>query len=434
MKRLLFVIMAIWVGTSPALAVNPLFGYGFIGGEFFPTEDALVSSWNDVDYACHFSDPASLQNVITQVANRGNKVLVELSSMFQNRTPTCDLNGPWGDFNLFFFRMSPLVSTLNANKISLSAIFLFDEPDISHGGPSNATLQSAVDYLHVNVPGVPVFVNWFTASNNARVPNADWYSTTKGANPASLSGLGKPMFLWWFNNESSPSADTISNRWTGMLNYYYRTLSPSVPPIMSLGWCCDSIENFNGPWNDNSTELDALLMHLGSLRHAGGGITRPGHIHLSADWWLFRLNPGTGQFEYTKKGLFPTHLPFPIGTPRGRSSSWPAVTLEGSNIRIVVRANDSNLYEAFVTTSGSWTKWIRLNSGQVSPDPFRFNGVTCAARTAKTERLCGKPDLFRFNGVTWLGVRGSRQCGLGATARDRLLDEPGWCCEFAPPI
>ena len=44
---------------------------------------------------------------------------------------------------------------------------------------------------------------------------------------------------------------------------------------------------------------------------------------------------------------------------------------------------------------------------EVSPDPFRFNGVTCAARTAKTERLCGKPDLFRFNGVTWLGVRGS---------------------------
>jgi hypothetical protein len=405
MKRLLFVLMAIGMSTSPALAVNPLFRYGFLGGTFSPTEDARVSSWNDIHYACHFSDSVRLQNLITQIAQRGNKVLVELSSMFQNHTPTCGLNGPWGDFPLFSSRIRPLVSTLNANKISLSAIILFDEPDTAHGGPSPATLQAAVDYLHVHVPGVPVFVNWFTASNNVRVPNADWYSTTKGAKPSSLSGFGKPMFLWWFNNEASPSADTISNRWTGILNYYYRTLSPSVPPIMALGWCCDSIENFNGPWNDNSTELDALLMHLGSLRHAGSGITRPGHIHLSDDWWLFRVNAGTGQCEYTKKGLFPTYRPFPIGTPSGSSSNWPMVTLEGNNIRIVVRANDSNFYETFVTTSGSWTKWIRLNSGPVSRDLF-FNGVTCTARTAQAERLCGRPDLFRFNGVTWLGVRG----------------------------
>ncbi len=237
----------------------PPFGYGFLGGDFFPNEDAAVSTWNDIHYACHFQTAPELQRAMDEV-DANNKVIVELSRTWQDRPPTCDLKGPWGKASVFLSRVTPLVATLERNRNRLFALWVFDEPDVRHKGPRSAELRAAVDYLHQAIPGVPVFVNWFTARNNTKVPNADWYSTTKGAKVSALSGLGKPMFLWWFNNEARPSATKIRTRWDKFVQYH---VAQRQPPIISLAWCCDSIENPSSPATDNSPELNALLAQIG---------------------------------------------------------------------------------------------------------------------------------------------------------------------------
>ncbi len=239
--------------------VRPPFGYGFLGGDFFPNEDAAISTWNDIHYACHFSTATELQRAIDEV-DSANQVLVELSRAWQDRQPTCDLKGPWGRANVFISRVTPLLATLKGNRSRLFALWVFDEPDVRHGGPRSADLRAAVDYLHQSLPGVPVFVNWFTARNNTRVANADWYSTTKGKSVSALAKMGKPMFLWWFNNEARPSVTKIRTRWDNFVRYH---LAQRQPPIASLGWCCDSIENPSSPATDNSPELNMLLAQIG---------------------------------------------------------------------------------------------------------------------------------------------------------------------------
>ena len=124
--------------------------------------------------------------------------------------------------------MAPLIATLNANRDRLFALWLFDEPDSNHDGPESAEFITAIDYLHEQVPGVPTFVNWFSPGRNQRVPNADWYSTTKGEDPADLARFGKPMFLWWFDNNANPALPTVNLRWERMIGQYYTTDGPPI--------------------------------------------------------------------------------------------------------------------------------------------------------------------------------------------------------------
>lgn len=235
----------------------PPFGYGFLGGHFSANEDAAISTWNDIHYGCHFADAPELEAAIRQV-EAANKVLVDLGRAWQSRPPDCNLKGPWGKASHFASRVEPLLPTLKAHQDRLFALWLFDEPDVGHGGPASSELRAAVDFLHATLPGVPVFVNWFSPGNNAKVPNADWTSTTKGAGASSLEKFGKPMFLWWFNNESRPSAGAIRSRWDAFVRYHRAGIPP---PIASLGWCCDGV--LSGSNNDNSRELNDLLADIG---------------------------------------------------------------------------------------------------------------------------------------------------------------------------
>jgi len=176
-------ILTLWflfsLSITCAMAALAPFDYGFLGGDFFPNEDAAVSTWNDIHFACHFGDAQNLQRAIDAVSAE-NRILIDLSRAWQARTPTCDLNGPWGEAALFEERMNLLIALLNANRRRILALWVFDEPDGEHGGPRDADLQTAVDYLHTAVPGLPVFVNWFEPKRNVRIPNVDWHSTTKG--------------------------------------------------------------------------------------------------------------------------------------------------------------------------------------------------------------------------------------------------------------
>jgi hypothetical protein len=147
---------------------------------------------------------------------------------------------------------------MNANRSRLFAIKLFDEPDVPHGGPRPKQLIAAIDYLHAAIPGVPVFINWFKAKNNTKVPNADWHSTTKGARIISLARYGKPMFLWWSHNKRNPSVSAVMDRWDDFVMYYD---TDNDPPIAALGWCCDSIEN--SVYNDNNSALNDFLAAVG---------------------------------------------------------------------------------------------------------------------------------------------------------------------------
>lgn len=148
-------------------AAEPPFGYGFLGGDFHPAEDAAISTWNDVHFGCHFSDAQSLSALQEGLDAIGaNKVLIDLGRASSQRPPDCKIAGPCGDLELFKSRVDPLLPVLAASKDRLLALWIFDEPDVSHGGPSAGQLSAAVDYLHEALPGVPVFVNWFRASNN----------------------------------------------------------------------------------------------------------------------------------------------------------------------------------------------------------------------------------------------------------------------------
>jgi hypothetical protein len=209
------------------------FGFGFLGGDFSANEAWAFSTWNDIHYTCHFQNAEQLASAINDI-DISNTVIVELTAAWQNHMPTCDRKGPWGDVALFKDRVAPLLAVLNQHKERLEALWLFDEPDIV-GGPSDDALYEAVAFLHQEVPGIPVFINWFDAKKNTRIGNVDWHSTTKGGKVKALAHLGKPMFLWWFNNDKNPSDRTIEARWEAIVAYY---LTDNNPPIVSLGWCC----------------------------------------------------------------------------------------------------------------------------------------------------------------------------------------------------
>lgn len=376
---LIAALLVMFVIAGQAVASHSPYGYGFLGGDFFPDEDSSLSTWNDIHFACHFTDAEDLQAAIDEI-DPENQVLIDLGRAWQARIPSCDLEGPWGDVSLFISRVEPLLSTLNANQERLLALWIFDEPDAAHGGPTDTDLQAAVDYLHEQVPEVPVFVNWFAPENNPRIPNADWYATTQGGDPSALSGFGKPMFLWWFNNEADPNPAVVNKNWQDMVSYYYRT---NPPVITSLGWCCDSLENFND--NDNSTELDALLANLGRLRRDTGTVSRAPYAHRQdGSWYLFRREPD-GTLSYTDDATFPDYNPFPIG---GSSPFYPAISTKlgvgGTWIRILRAGEDNGIYLAWIAPDDTWIDWVML-PGQTD----------------------AKPDVLRFRAVTWQAIRGT---------------------------
>ncbi len=375
---LLALVCLVAVLVTSTSTAHAFFDYGFLGGDFSPNEDAALSTWNDIHFVCHFADALTLQKAIDSVSS-GNRVLVDLSRVWQARTPTCDLNGPWGDVSLFQERLRPLIATLNANRSRLLALWLFDEPDGNHGGPRDRDLQAAVDYLHTAIPGLPVFVNWFEANNNVRIANVDWHSTTKGRTPSALSGLGKPMFLWWFNNDGDPHPAVTNERWNSLVGYVYQT---APPPITAVGWCCDSIENRRNPNNMNSTELRAFVANVGQLRKDTGTVMRaPYARRLEGGWYLFRRE-NNGTLSYTNAFIAPDYFPLPIG---GVSPFFPAVSREvhadGTWIRVLGVAQDRRLYVTRVTPEDQWLPWAEVPGPRVgaSPDMTRFQAVTWQA-------------------------------------------------------
>lgn len=251
-------LLLLFASLARAGEPAPPFGYGFSGGAFYPNEDAAISTWNDIHYGCHFVDKESLQVAIDEI-DSSNGVLIVLHGAWSEDAFSCRGAKPWGDADLFIDRISPLLDTLFINRSRLFAIKLFDEPDVPHGGPQSSQLIVVVDYLHEVVPDVPVFINWFKAKNNLKVPNVDWHSTTKGKRVASLARYGKPMFLWWFHNQRNPSVDAVMDRWDDFVAYYD---TDNDPPIAALGWCCDSIENYPD-YNNNAPALNDFLAAVG---------------------------------------------------------------------------------------------------------------------------------------------------------------------------
>lgn len=433
-------LTSVWAAPAP-------FGYGFLGGDGSPNEDAAESTWNDIHYACNFTDATALQGAIDQV-DENNTVMISLTRVWQDHSPICNDAEPWGNFALFTGRMLPLLSVLNSNKDRLFALWLFDEPDIDHGGPSDMDLQAAVDFLHQQVPGVPVFVNWFTSSNNPRVPNADWYSATKGAIPSALADLGKPMFLWWFDNHANPRPRTIASRWTSLVDYYYRT---APTPIAAVGWCCDSIENFTGPVYKESSELRSLLKKIGKsdknlahslrLAYERGQKINWKKVFSQLDWfdrflpfdffkdccgddedvgtvlndnateldamlaylgkarrdtgsvfraayvggadWHFFRREPDSSLTWTSPSTFPVYTSLPIG---GTSSFYPAVVRETQGeqkIVQVVRTGTDGVVSQASFVDGVWSSWVSL--GMSSNE---------------------KPVLLTKDGERWLAIRG----------------------------
>jgi hypothetical protein len=439
-------ILSCLVGSSVWAAPVP-FGYGFLGGDGSPNEDAAESTWNDIHYACNFTDASALQNAIDQV-DANNTILISLTRVWQDHSPICNDDGPWGNLALFTGRMSPLLSVLKNNKDRLFALWLFDEPDIDHGGPSDGDLQAAVDFLHQQVPGVPVFVNWFIPANNPRVPNADWHSTTKGATPSALADLGKPMFLWWFANHANPRPRTIASRWTSLVDYHYRT---APTPITGVGWCCDSIENFTGPVHEESSEFRSLLKKISKsdknlarslrLAYERGHKINWKKVFSQLDWfdsflpfdffkdccggeeevgtvlndnateldallaYIGKARRDTGSvfraayvggadwrlfqrekdrsLSWTSSATFPTYSPLPIG---GASDFYPAVVRETNGeqkIVHVVMTGTDGVVSHSSYSDGTWSPWFSL-------------GISSNE----------KPTLLSKDGERWLAIRG----------------------------
>lgn len=372
--------LALGLFVSRGEAQRAPYDYGFLGGDFFPEEDAQSSTWNDIHFACHLSTASELQRAIATIP-LGNRVLLDLSRAWQDRSPSCNLQGPWGDAALFISRVQPLLATVRANQSRMLALWIFDEPDARHGGPKASDLQAAIDFLHQQAPGLPVFVNWFAPKKNARAPNADWVSTTKGPDPSTLSVFGKPMFLWWFNNEADPHPVIVNKRWRGMVSYFYKT---DPPPIAALGWCCDSIENPRNPLNTNSRELSAMVENLGRLRRESNTVARAAYARrLDGVWYLFRREPD-GTLSYSDPIITPDYYPLPIG---GASPFIPAVNREvrpsGAWIRLLRVGVDQQLYVSWITPDHTWREWRLL------PAP------------ATAER----PDALRFQAITWQAIR-----------------------------
>lgn len=386
----------VWVVAGQVYASQAPYGYGFLGGNFTAAEDATFSTWNDIHFACHFFNAQDLQHLLEEMP-AASQVLIGLSGAWHAGVPACNLDGPWGNVAQFISRVEPLLATLEAHRERIFALWLFDEPDAPHNGPADAHLRAAIDYVHQAVPGLPVFVNWFSPERNTRLPNADWYATTKGEDPAVLAPLGKPMFLWWFNNEEDPHPAVVNWRWQTMVSYFYKT---APPPIVALGWCCDSIDSFDGPFNDNSVELTALLANLGHMRRTTGAVARAPYAQRpDGGWYLFRREPN-GELSYTDILTYPFYRPLPIG---GTSPFYPAVSREyrgtGTWIRLLRVGDDRQLYVAWITPEDQWIGWERL-PGQTGT----------------------KPDVVRFRAVTWQAIRGLD--GTVAVMRDGL--DPEW--------
>ena len=395
------VLLASWliIGllVSQAAALPAPYDYGFLGGDFFPEEDAESSTWNDVHFACHVTTATELQREIDAIPV-GNRVLLDLSRAWQDRSPVCDLQGPWGDAALFIARVQPLLSAIQANQSRILALWVFDEPDARHGGPKTSELQAAIDYLHQQARGLPVFVNWFDPAKNARTPNADWVSTTKGKDPSALSAFGKPMFLWWFDNDADPHPTIVNERWRNMVGYFYKTAPPS---IAALGWCCDSIENPKNPLNTNSRELKAVVENMGRARRESGTVARASYARrLDGAWYLFRRE-SDGTLSYSDPIITPDYYPLPIG---GVSPFSPAVNREvrpsGTWIRLLRVGNDQQLYVSWITPDHQWRAWSLL------PAPA----------TAE------KPDVVRFQAITWQAIRAVN----GAIFVQREGIDPQW--------
>lgn len=366
---------------DPANIIPPPspFGYGFLAGVTPPNAEAAISTWNDIHYMCQFSDPQTLQEQIDGI-DPDNMVLIGMSVAWQDRSVSCDFNGPWGTAPLFISRIAPLVETFRANRERIFALWVFDEPDANHDGPETAELSAAIDYLHEQVPGIPVFVNWFSASRNQNLPNADWYSTTKGADPADLASFGKPMFLWWFDNNQDPDPRTMNRRWNRMLDSYYSNVGP---PIVTLGWCCDNITEPIG-LNDNSEELNAYLAHVGRLRKETDQVSRAAYVHRErGSWYMFRRERDN-TLTYTNDLIFPEYRLFPIG---GTSDYYPSILAvpgpQDTWIRLLYVAEDHTIRVAWITPDDSWFPWFQLPG-------------------AATER----PDAIEFRNDTWQAIRG----------------------------
>lgn len=153
MERLLLALVFVFSVTSSAWALGAPFGYGFLGGDSgapAPNQDAAESTWNDIAHGCHFNSATSLQNAIN-VIDAGNKIIIHLTYLWRG-DPICTFNSPnnWVDASTFNSRVAAYLPTLQnpTNKSRLFAIWLFDEPDSNHGGPTDANLQGAVNYLH----------------------------------------------------------------------------------------------------------------------------------------------------------------------------------------------------------------------------------------------------------------------------------------------
>lgn len=355
------------------------FGYGFLAGATPPNGEAAISTWNDIHYMCQFSDPQTLQEQIDGI-DPENTVLIGLSVAWQDRSVSCDFNGPWGTAPLFIARIAPLLETFKANRERIFALWLFDEPDVRHGGPETAELSMAIDYLHEQVPDIPVFVNWFSADRNQGLPNADWYSTTKGADPADLASFGKPMFLWWFDNNEDPDPRTMNQRWNRMLDHYYGNADS---PIVTLGWCCDNITEPSG-FSDNSEELNAYLAHVGLLRKETDQVSRAAYAHReSGSWYLFQRELDN-TLTYTNDLIFPEYRPFLIG---GMSDYYPSILAlpgpQGTWIRLLHVAEDQTIHVSWITPDDSWFPWFQLPG-------------------TATER----PDAITFQNDTWQAIRG----------------------------
>ena len=375
------------------------FGFGFLAG-FTPLDgEATISTWNDIHLGCDFSTAEELQADIDAI-DPENTVIIALSVAW-HQLGECNFNGPWGTAPLFMSKIAPLVATLNANRERLFALWLFDEPDAKHDGPEPAELIAAIDYLHEQVPGVPTFVNWFSASRNQRVPNADWYSTTKGEDPADLVRFGKPMFLWWFDNDANPNPLTVNLRWDRMIGQYYTT---NGPPIASLGWCCDKIIEEQGV-TDNSVELNAYLANIGLMRKETNSVSRAAYARRDdKSWYLFRRELDD-TLTYTNDQIFPEYRPFPIG---GTSAFYPSIqAIPGPQdvwIRILRVVEDDSLQVAWITPDDTWSDWFPLpGDATARPDVFTFNNDMWQAIRGVDDAIYVQRGVF---GRTWVRLGG----------------------------
>ncbi len=394
-------LLSLSVGAALLLAngPSPLRGYGFLGGDFQADEDTAESTWIDVAYGCHFGEPhdapAALRTHFETAARTPNtKLFIVMSGAWQQRAaPECGFKKPWGDFdNTFKKRWDELIPVLKEYKNLIYVVKLFDEPDLDdHGGPNASDLEAAAQYIHQTVPGTKVTVNWFGGVKmNKKVPSTDWTSTTKGGDIAAVTGLaklGKPMFLWWFNNEASPSAGAMIDRWNDIVRATYssgvfKKKKFTRSEIAGVGWCCDAIENYSGPNNNNSLATTILVGHVGDMTKTEGDFDFPNFFLIDNDFLaigrtvLNRDYPEQGTVTYARRGNFPPQvtkaepLAKYYGTiePALLTKSYPSAAYDNELDRVFVSAVDmsGNVHMAVLRTDGSVAVPWGLQGGVVA--------------------------------------------------------------------